>query len=263
MGKREVRPAVILVVLLMGRHVSTMLRTEGTLRMARYSGARWRPISVNYNRGGIAPRILIVHIMQGTLAGTDSWFRNPAAEASAHFGVDKTGTTYQWVDTANRAWHAADANSYAIGVECEGFSGQTLTAAQVTAVAKIYAWAHQQHEAISMWLNKKISGSGLSWHGLGGVAWGNHPNCPGKPIVGQLPEILTEASAILNPPVAWYWHALLGYFTANGDRHDHASGYVTIAGVRYYWHASPASGEPYFTRDGHRASPPSGVAVWG
>ena len=62
--------------------------------MARYSGAQWRPISINYNRGGIAPRILIVHIMQGTLAGTDSWFRNPNAQVSAHFGVGKTGTIY-------------------------------------------------------------------------------------------------------------------------------------------------------------------------
>ena len=157
--------------------------------MARYSGAQWRPISINYNRGGIAPRILIVHIMQGTLAGTDSWFRNPDAQASAHFGVGKTGTIYQWVN----------ANSYAIGVECAGFSGQTLTAAQVSAVAKIYAWAHRHHQAISMWLNRRISGSGLSWHGLGGVAWGNHPLCPGTPIVDQLPAIRRKAIAILHP----------------------------------------------------------------
>ena len=166
--------------------------------MARYSGAQWRPIGINYTRGGIVPRILIVHIMQGTLAGTDSWFRNPDAQASAHFGVGKTGISYQWVDTVNRAWHAVDANSYAIGVECAGFSGQTLTAAQVSAVAKIYAWAHKQNQAISMWLNKRISGSGLSWHGVGGPAWGNHPSCPGTPIIDQLPEILREAKAILN-----------------------------------------------------------------
>ncbi|HEX7269050.1 MAG TPA: peptidoglycan recognition family protein [Streptosporangiaceae bacterium] len=170
--------------------------------MARYSGAQWRPISINYNQGGIAPRILIVHIMQGTLAGTDSWFRNPDAQASAHFGVGKTGTIYQWVDTGNRAWHAVNANSYAIGVECAGFSGQTLTAAQVSAVARIYAWAHRHHQAISMWLNKRISGSGLSWHGLGGVAWGNHPNCPGTPIIDQLPVIRSKARAILNPAAA-------------------------------------------------------------
>jgi len=92
-----------------------------------------------------------------------------------------------------------NANSYAIGVECAGFSGQTLTAAQVSAVAKIYAWAHRHHEAISMWLNRRISGSGLSWHGLGGVAWGNHPLCPGTPIVDQLPAIRRKAIAILHP----------------------------------------------------------------
>lgn len=169
--------------------------------MAIYGGAQWRPISVNYNSGGNSPRLLIVHIMQGTLAGTDSWFRNPSAQVSAHFGVGKDGTIYQWVNTKDTAWHAADANNHSIGVECEGYSGQTLTTAQRNSVAVIYAWAHKQHGAISMWLNTNpTSGSGLSWHGLGGVAWGNHPDCPGTPIVDQLPLVLSKAQDILNPP---------------------------------------------------------------
>ena len=72
----------------------------------RYPGAEWRPISVNYRTGGNTPALAIIHIMQGTLAGTDSWFRNPAAEVSAHFGVGKDGTVIQWVDTSDTAWHA-------------------------------------------------------------------------------------------------------------------------------------------------------------
>ena len=57
----------------------------------RYPGADWRPISGNFRRGGNTPKFMIIHIMQGTLAGSDSWFRNPAAQVSAHFGVGKDG----------------------------------------------------------------------------------------------------------------------------------------------------------------------------
>lgn len=180
--------------------------------MARFSGAQWRPIYTNYSSGGNSPRLLIVHIMQGTLNGTDSWFRNPAAQVSAHFGVGKDGTVYQWVDTNDRAWHAMAANSYAVGVECEGYAGTELTGAQFRAVAEIFAWAHQVHPAVSAWLNTRpFTGSGLSWHGLGGDAWGGHTGCPGQPIVDQLPGILATAQLILNPPKPpepkpeWVW----------------------------------------------------------
>src|SRR6185312_13304559 len=88
-------------------------------------------------------------------------------------------------------------------IEHEGMPGDALTAAQLQADAKILAWAHKHHPDISMWLTTKPSGSGLAWHGLGGAAWGNHPQCPGKPIVGELPEVLAVAKAILNPLPTW------------------------------------------------------------
>ena len=158
-----------------------------------YWHAERREIAVNHNVGGNTPRILVVHIMQGTLRGTDAWFHNPAAQVSAHFGVGRDGKIYQWVSTDDQAWHAADANSYSIGVEHEGVSGQHLTTAQIQATAGILDWAHHHYPDIDLWLNKRISGSGLSYHGLGGAAWGSHPNCPGEPIVNQLPLILSEA----------------------------------------------------------------------
>jgi N-acetyl-anhydromuramyl-L-alanine amidase AmpD len=162
----------------------------------RYHAAEWRK-SPNYNEGGNEPRIVVVHIMQGTLAGTDSWFHNTESEVSAHFGTGRDGRVYQWVDTDNRAWHAANANSYSIGIENEGDSGQTLTHAQIEAVGKILAWAHKHYPAIDLWLNKRVSGSGLSYHALGGASWGGHPNCPGTPIIEQLPHILQVAKDVL------------------------------------------------------------------
>lgn len=155
------------------------------------------PDGVNHEDGGIRPRLYIVHIMQGTLEGTDAEFRNPENQVSAHFGIGDGRDEYpdghliQWVDTDNMAWHAAGANPYAIGVEHAGWSGNPLTDAQIRTTARLFDWCSDQHPEIAHWLNSRpYTGRGLSWHGLGGQDWGNHPNCPGVPIVHQLPLIL-------------------------------------------------------------------------
>lgn len=162
-----------------------------------YPGADKKAIDVNFSRGGDRPRLLIVHIMEGSLAGTDAWFRNPTSQVSAHFGTGRGGELVQWVSTADTAWHAAAANSYSIGVENEGRSGQQLTELQLERLAALLAWAHREH-GIKLWLNTRpYSGTGLSWHGLGGAPWGNHPDCPGMPIREQLHEIVAGAEALI------------------------------------------------------------------
>jgi N-acetyl-anhydromuramyl-L-alanine amidase AmpD len=161
--------------------------------MSRLASADWRPVP-NKNNGGITPRMVIVHIMEGTLDGTDSLFHNPASQVSAHFGVGKDGQVYQWVDTDDMAWHAMDANAYAIGIENEGHCGEVLTKLQLASNAAIFAWANNHYPAIDMWLNRRVEGSGLSYHALGGAAWGGHP-CPCPPIIGQLDDILRIAKA--------------------------------------------------------------------
>lgn len=46
-----------------------------------------------------------IHTMVGFLDGTDSFFRNPDAKASSHYGVDlKTDRIYQWVEEKHIAW---------------------------------------------------------------------------------------------------------------------------------------------------------------
>uniref|UniRef100_UPI0037DC704D peptidoglycan-binding protein n=1 Tax=Streptomyces tubercidicus TaxID=47759 RepID=UPI0037DC704D len=157
-------------------------------------GAQWRPVP-NCTKGGQkAVYGLVLHIMQGTLWGTDSWFRNPSAQASAHFGVGKDGTIIQWVDTVDRAWHAASANSTWLGIEHEGKSGDSLTAAQIAADGKILAWAHKTH-GVKLQSTDSVTGRGLGWHGMGGSAWGGHTACPGTPIKNQRDEILKAAGA--------------------------------------------------------------------
>jgi N-acetyl-anhydromuramyl-L-alanine amidase AmpD len=85
------------------------------------------------------PEAIVIHIMQGSLCGTDSWFSNRQAEVSAHYGVSKTGEVHQFVDEKNTAWHAGvvttpswslirkaagnyyiNPNYYTVGIEHEG-----------------------------------------------------------------------------------------------------------------------------------------------
>lgn len=166
--------------------------------MTRWYGATWRPISCNWSPGTAEPnKLFIVHVMQGSLWGTDAWFRKPVAQASAHFGVGLDGQCLQWVDTDQMAWHACNANGRSIGVETEGYAGQPFTSRQVSTIAHLFSWAHETYPSISMWMNTNpVSGSGLSYHGLGGADWCGHYSCPGDPRIRQLRDILAMAKRV-------------------------------------------------------------------
>ncbi|MFJ8394382.1 peptidoglycan-binding protein [Streptomyces sp. NPDC094144] len=168
--------------------------------MARFSEASWRPIPVNYTADGQdSVQGVVIHIMAGTLAGTDSWFRNPAAQASSHFGTGKSGALYQWVDTADRAWAQAGGNRTWLSVENEGNGGDTLTNAQLDRCAAVLRWAHEVY-GVPLQVATGVNGKGLGWHGMGGAAWGGHTSCPGSKIVAQLPEIVRRAGGSVSTP---------------------------------------------------------------
>lgn len=68
-------------------------------------------------------KYVIIHTMQGSLAGTAAWFSNPAAGGSAHYGVGFDGEVHQYVDEKDTAWHSGnrDYNLRSLGIELEGF----------------------------------------------------------------------------------------------------------------------------------------------
>ncbi|GAA1901738.1 hypothetical protein GCM10009716_09460 [Streptomyces sodiiphilus] len=161
--------------------------------MPRMPGAEWRPLPVNHTKGGNRPRVQITHIIVGTLMGADSWFRNPDARVSSHFGVGRDGRVLQWVDTADTAWANRSANSYSVSVENEGTTGDALTAAQLQANARILEWAGRTH-SIALRVNDSVSGSGLSYHSMD-PSWGVTA-CPGSRIIAQRAEIVRRAQAL-------------------------------------------------------------------
>ena len=78
----------------------------------------------NYDTGRFGHRVkrVVIHLADGSLAGTSAWFANPAARVSAHYTVGIDGRVVQHVGEADTAWHAGDAtaNRESIGVEHEG-----------------------------------------------------------------------------------------------------------------------------------------------
>lgn len=169
--------------------------------MSRYPGARWRGPVPNMAAGGmVSHRLFVMHIEEGTEAGTDAWQHNPAAQVSSHFGNPKAADAPldQFVDTGDRAWAEAAYNDVAISVEHEGNSGDSLTAAQLERDAQLLAWCHTTH-GTKLQVTNDAAGEGVIGHGQLGVAGGDHPDCPGAPILAQRQAVVDRAIAILNP----------------------------------------------------------------
>jgi N-acetyl-anhydromuramyl-L-alanine amidase AmpD len=54
-------------------------------------------------RKGYRPEAIVIHIMDGTLIGTDSWFANHTSQVSAHYGIGKNGEIHQYVQENDTA----------------------------------------------------------------------------------------------------------------------------------------------------------------
>ena len=104
------------------------------------------------------PEAIVIHIMAGSLRGTDTWFGSPVSSVSAHYGVGKDGTIHQYVHEEDTAFHAGtvdnpswtgirrnaaggfiNPNFYTIGIEHEGFPDQQWPPAQIDASAALIA----------------------------------------------------------------------------------------------------------------------------
>ncbi|MFI6791263.1 N-acetylmuramoyl-L-alanine amidase [Nonomuraea sp. NPDC050383] len=96
---------------------------------ADYPNATWVPAnSGNYTassrESSYAIDRVIIHVTQGSYAGTISWFQNASANVSAHYVVKSSnGAITQMVRDKDIAWHAGnwDYNTRSIGIEHEGY----------------------------------------------------------------------------------------------------------------------------------------------
>lgn len=146
-------------------------------------------------RDGV-PRVLVMHIMDGSLPGCDSWFNSPQnTEASAHFGIGKNGEVHQYVDPKFSAWangivdnidhgwatnflnglpNGASPNRFSISVEHEGHSGDRLDGLMFGASVALAVQLFGPGGALDGVLCDRE-------HVLRHGEIGNHPLCPGFP----------------------------------------------------------------------------------
>jgi len=159
-------------------------------------------------RGTYKPELVVIHIMDGSLAGTDAWFNNPTSQVSAHYGIGKNGEVHQYVKETDQAWHAGvvsnptfklykganvNPNLYTIGIEHEGepLKNDVWPDAMKKASAELVA------EICKRW-NIPVDRDHIIGHYQ---VRSTKPNCPAIN-KGVIDEIVAMANAIVNPAPA-------------------------------------------------------------
>lgn len=146
---------------------------------------------VNQSSRNGTPLLFVIHCTEGQnmpgvtdLRNLGDWFDNPAADCSAHVGVDNAGNSAQYVPDNAKAWHVAYFNSRSLGIEMIGRAKQTFWPdAQMRKTAKYVAyWAWKYGIPVRKAKVNTTSGailrSGVIRHSELGELGGNH-NDPG------------------------------------------------------------------------------------
>jgi N-acetylmuramoyl-L-alanine amidase len=115
--------------------------------------------SPNFNeRGGMdIDTIVLHHTASNNGAGDLAHMRNPKAEVSAHYMLDRDGKIYQLVNDQKRAWHAGkselhgvptDVNGRSIGIEIvnDGSGKTAFTEAQYKALTQLVGYLKQEYK---------------------------------------------------------------------------------------------------------------------
>lgn len=125
-------------------------------------------------RGGHTIDHITLHIMAGTLAGTDAQFNIPnlANPASAHYGIGADGSIHQYVSENDTAWADGNALSNATGITIEhqgGLPNVPCTRACMDAsaqlcadIARRHGWKKLEHinsDAGNVYLHREVYGS--------------------------------------------------------------------------------------------------------
>ncbi|MFC5218955.1 N-acetylmuramoyl-L-alanine amidase, partial [Streptomyces coerulescens] len=99
-------------------------KAEVGVLSADYGPAHWVPAHTNNYQASRSAAIdkVVIHVTQGSYAGSISWFQNPSAGVSAHYVIRSSdGDVTQMVRDTDTAYHARSANASALGIEHEGY----------------------------------------------------------------------------------------------------------------------------------------------
>ena len=135
------------------------------------NGIIWIGSPNHYNgRNGYAISHITLHIMVGTLTGTDSVFQR-AGGASAHYGIGGNGEIHQYVNESDGSWSDANyaSNNSTVSIEHEGgMASIPCTRACMDASARLCAdiarrqgWGRLWYDGLNgnIWLHREIPGT--------------------------------------------------------------------------------------------------------
>ncbi|MEN9614008.1 MAG: hypothetical protein RLZZ347_315 [Candidatus Parcubacteria bacterium] len=153
------------------------------------------------------PEAVVIHIMDGTLGGTDAWFADHNSQVSAHYGIGKLGEVHQYVQENDTAWHAGrvdapvwklirpniNPNLYTIGIEHEGKPDDVWTDAMKQASATMI------REICQRW-QIPIDRDHVIGHF---EIFSKKPNCPAtnKRILDELVALASQQTPATSPTV--------------------------------------------------------------
>lgn len=192
--------------------------------MPSYPGAISRPVP-SHGGPAFSHMGLVVHITTNDY-DPYGFFSNPSNQASSNYWVAANGTVEEYVSPDLTAWAQANGNGAFVSVETSGQPGTPMTDAQVTAVARLFAWGHVVY-GWPLQLTDSPATPGLGWHGMGGEGWGGHVDCPGDARRAQLPEVLARAAGHAGTPAASASPAAPSGLTVDG-----VPGPMTIAALQ-------------------------------
>lgn len=145
------------------------------------------PTRAYSSRGGIRPSLVVVHRWSGgTLQGVESWFENPADQASSHLvyageAGPNAGRCVQMVKIADKAWTQSGFNPWGISIESADAIWVGDDVDGFERLAHIVAWLCHHYNIPGTAVQHPDlhhSPSGVCRHGDLGAIGGGHTSCP-------------------------------------------------------------------------------------
>jgi hypothetical protein len=158
------------------------------------------PLSKHFGGPGVAGLMnkqnlkgLIIHITDGNILLPNLKTTWETRFASAHFAVDKGGTTAQYIALSQRSWavDGSQIDNLWYSVENVAVLGNSLTDMQIRTCGYLLNWLNGEFQ-IPFRVVQNPGDSGLAYHAF----FTKSKPCPGQPVIDQLQDIVDFAISL-------------------------------------------------------------------
>ena len=185
-----------------------------------YPGAVRKPLTRNFtNATRKRTDGVVLHVAASEAASLQGWFNSPAARASSHFYIRRSGVVEQYLPINLISWAGVDSDARTISIETQGMGSGTWDPAQVDAIVAVLRWIRTIYPFPARQMtSSKSTEKGIGYHALGvpgsswqklrrvsqtgGELWSGAVGkiCPGPGRVAQIPAIISRLSSTTTAP---------------------------------------------------------------